>query len=144
MAQPHLWFLVLFLFMGRLAPPKITLNAILSENNICNITLTCFMEEGGEAVKYQWTPLGKQAVESDGKSRLFIFQRPEDAHINYTCTAINPVSNKSQSIVLQHLCAGTLVAFDPLWYTVLSVLEMLVVIILAGVGFYMWHKKKQG
>nr|XP_020835222.1 SLAM family member 7-like isoform X1 [Phascolarctos cinereus] len=128
----------------RLAPPKITWNTVASENNICNITLMCFMEEGREAVKYQWTPLGEQAVESNGKSRLFIFQRPEDAPINYTCTAMNPVSNNSQSKLVQYLCAGALVTFDPRWYTLLSVLEMVIVIILTGMGFYLWHKKKQG
>ncbi|XP_068919008.1 SLAM family member 5-like [Petaurus breviceps papuanus] len=126
----------------RLAPPKITWNTVTSENT-CNITLTCFMEEGGEAVKYQWTPPGEQAVQSEGKSKLFIFRRPEDAHINYTCTATNPGSNNSRSIFLQDLCEGTVVTFDPLWYTLLSVLEMLIVTILAGVSFYLWHKRKQ-
>uniref|UniRef100_A0A4X2JSA7 Ig-like domain-containing protein n=1 Tax=Vombatus ursinus TaxID=29139 RepID=A0A4X2JSA7_VOMUR len=128
----------------QLAPPKITLTFVASENNTCNISLTCFMEEGGEAVKYQWTPLGEQAVESNGKSSLFIFQRPKDAPINYTCTAINPVTNNSQSKFVQYPCAGTLVIFDPFWYTLLSVLEMVIVIILTGMGFYLRHKKKQG
>ncbi|XP_027695872.1 SLAM family member 5-like isoform X2 [Vombatus ursinus] len=127
----------------QLAPPKITLTFVASENNTCNISLTCFMEEGGEAVKYQWTPLGEQAVESNGKSSLFIFQRPKDAPINYTCTAINPVTNNSQSKFVQYPCAGTLVIFDPFWYTLLSVLEMVIVIILTGMGFYLRHKKKQ-
>ncbi|XP_074079173.1 SLAM family member 5-like isoform X3 [Macrotis lagotis] len=89
----------------RLTPPKITLNTIASENNTCNITLTCFVEEG-EVVEYQWTALGEQVVESSGNFRLFILQRPEDAHINYTCTVTNPVSNNSHSILVKYFCSG--------------------------------------
>ncbi|XP_036614026.1 SLAM family member 5-like isoform X2 [Trichosurus vulpecula] len=123
----------------RLAPPKITSDLVASQNNTCNITLTCFMEEGGEAVKYQWTPLGEQAVESDGKSRLFIFQKPEDSHINYTCTAINPVSNNSQSILLQQPCAGR--SSSSLWFILVP---LLVIVTSAGILFYLQRKKTEG
>ncbi|XP_043859129.1 SLAM family member 5-like [Dromiciops gliroides] len=147
----------------RLAPPIITQSVIASEKKTCNITLTCLVKEGGENVKYQWTPLGEQAVESSGRSRIFSFQRPEDAPINYTCTVTNPVSNNSESILIQYPCEGwigeesdwksadfkssykspgTSKTFDPLWYTLLSVLEMLIVFSLAGVAFYWWHKTK--
>ncbi|XP_036614025.1 SLAM family member 5-like isoform X1 [Trichosurus vulpecula] len=145
----------------RLAPPKITSDLVASQNNTCNITLTCFMEEGGEAVKYQWTPLGEQAVESDGKSRLFIFQKPEDSHINYTCTAINPVSNNSQSILLQQPCAGRSGkerdwkegddykipyknpgrSSSSLWFILVP---LLVIVTSAGILFYLQRKKTEG
>ncbi|KAM8998938.1 SLAM family member 5-like isoform 1-T1 [Sarcophilus harrisii] len=127
----------------RLAPPKITQTSMISKNNTCNITLTCFAE-GGEDVKYQWTPLEEQAIESNGKSSLFIYRRPEDAHINYTCTVTNPVSNNSESILV-HLCADCLSGtFDPSCCILLSVLVKLVLITLVGVGFYLWPKIKQG
>uniref|UniRef100_A0A4X2JRY0 Ig-like domain-containing protein n=1 Tax=Vombatus ursinus TaxID=29139 RepID=A0A4X2JRY0_VOMUR len=124
----------------RLAPPKITLTFVASENNTCNITLTCFMEEKGEAVKYQWTPLGEQAVESNGKSSLFIFQRPEDAPINYICTAINPVTNNSQSKLVQYPCAGMPMSSRSLWFILVPVL---VLVPSAGILFYLQHKKKK-
>ncbi|XP_016285011.2 SLAM family member 5-like [Monodelphis domestica] len=123
----------------RLEQPKITLNALASENNTCNITLTCSVEIR-EAVKYEWTPLGEQTAESDGKSRLFIFWTSGDVPKNYTCLATNPVSKNSQSILVKNSCAGTLMISGPPWYALISVLEMLVIFSLAGVGFYLWHK----
>uniref|UniRef100_A0A7N4PGJ2 Ig-like domain-containing protein n=1 Tax=Sarcophilus harrisii TaxID=9305 RepID=A0A7N4PGJ2_SARHA len=122
----------------RLAPPKITQNSIISKNNTCNITLTCFAE-GGEDVKYQWTPLEEQAIESNGKSSLFIYRRPEDAHINYTCTVTNPVSNNSESILV-HLCAETTSLSSLRW--LIPVLSSIVLIV-AGTCFYLQYKKKK-
>ncbi|XP_074118433.1 SLAM family member 5-like isoform X2 [Sminthopsis crassicaudata] len=123
----------------RLAPPKITQNSIISKNNTCNITLTCFVEEGGEAVKYQWTPLEGPAIESNGKSSLFIYRRPEDAHINYTCTVTNPVSNNSESILV-HLCAETTSLSSLRWS--IPILSG-IVLIPVGIWFYLQYKKKK-
>ncbi|XP_074079172.1 SLAM family member 5-like isoform X2 [Macrotis lagotis] len=124
----------------RLTPPKITLNTIASENNTCNITLTCFVEEG-EVVEYQWTALGEQVVESSGNFRLFILQRPEDAHINYTCTVTNPVSNNSHSILVKYFCSEKTRASTLLW---LILVPLLILTVLAGIYFHQQHNKKKG
>ncbi|XP_043820643.1 SLAM family member 5-like isoform X2 [Dromiciops gliroides] len=121
----------------RLAPPTISQSAIASENKTCNITLTCLVEEGGDDVKYQWTPLGEQAVESSGRSMLFIFQRPGDVPINYTCTVTNPVSNNSESILIQHPCEGRSKSSHLLWFILLPFLVMI------ALGIWLQHKRKK-
>uniref|UniRef100_F7FZK6 Ig-like domain-containing protein n=1 Tax=Monodelphis domestica TaxID=13616 RepID=F7FZK6_MONDO len=122
----------------RLEQPKITLNTIASENNTCNITLTCSVEIG-DAVKYEWTPLGEQTDESNGKSRLFIFQTSEDVPKNYTCMAKNPVSKNSQSILVQYPCTGISKSSN-LWFILISIL---IILISTATCFYLRYKGKK-
>uniref|UniRef100_A0A5F8HHS4 Ig-like domain-containing protein n=1 Tax=Monodelphis domestica TaxID=13616 RepID=A0A5F8HHS4_MONDO len=143
----------------RLEQPKITLNTIASENNTCNITLTCSVEIG-DAVKYEWTPLGEQTDESNGKSRLFIFQTSEDVPKNYTCMAKNPVSKNSQSILVQYPCTGIgeeralkegddfkspyprpgISKSSNLWFILISIL---IILISTATCFYLRYKGKK-
>lgn len=71
-----------------------------SANSTCNVTLTCSVEKEENNVTYRWSPMG-----TDG-SVLQVFQTPNNQELTYTCTAWNPVSNNSDSISAQQLCAG--------------------------------------
>ncbi|XP_035135323.1 SLAM family member 5 isoform X2 [Callithrix jacchus] len=84
----------------RLGKPKITQSLITSVNSTCNVTLTCSVEKEENNVTYRWSPLGKEG------DVLQIFRTPKDQELTYTCTAQNPVSNNSDSISAQQLCAG--------------------------------------
>ncbi|XP_021517991.1 SLAM family member 5 isoform X2 [Meriones unguiculatus] len=86
----------------RLEKPTITQSSITSVNNTCNVTLTCSVGKEEKNVTYSWSPSGEKS------NVLQIFQSPEDKKLIYTCMAKNPVSNNSDSITVQKLCAGTL------------------------------------
>ncbi|XP_075419781.1 SLAM family member 5-like [Tenrec ecaudatus] len=82
----------------RLGKPKITHSLMMYMNSSCNVTLTCSVKQEEKDVTYRWSPLGKGNI-------LRIFQTSEDQELTYTCTVWNPVSNNSDSISAQHLCA---------------------------------------
>jgi len=84
----------------RLGKPKITQSLMTSINSTCNVTLTCSVEEEEENVTYSWSPPGEAG------NVVRIFRTPDDQELTYTCTAWNPVSNSSDSISAQQLCAG--------------------------------------
>nr|XP_035940624.1 SLAM family member 5-like isoform X2 [Halichoerus grypus] len=85
----------------RLGKPKITQSLMTSINSTCNVTLTCSVEEEEENVTYSWSPPGEAG------NVVRIFRTPDDQELTYTCTAWNPVSNSSDSISAQQLCAGS-------------------------------------
>ncbi|XP_036199414.1 SLAM family member 5 isoform X3 [Myotis myotis] len=85
----------------RLGKPKITQSLTTSSNSTCNVTLTCSMEKEEKNVTYTWSPMGTEG------SVLQVFQTPNNQELTYTCTAWNPVSNNSDSISAQQLCAGS-------------------------------------
>lgn len=89
-----------FPLTGRLGKPKITQSFMTSVNSTCNVTLTCSVEKEEKNVIYSWSPLREEG------SVLQIFQTPDNQELTYTCTAWNPVSNNSDSISAQQLCAG--------------------------------------
>ncbi|KAM4861526.1 SLAM family member 5-like [Thomomys bottae] len=123
----------------RLGKPKITKSLITSMNNTCNVTLVCSVEKGQQNVTYRWSPLGEGRV-------LRVFQTPTDKELTYTCTAWNPVSNNSDSISGQQLCADIPWALQNHHTGLLSVLAMLILaaLILSSVFLLRWYKRRQG
>ncbi|XP_025716400.1 SLAM family member 5 isoform X3 [Callorhinus ursinus] len=85
----------------RLGKPKIMQSLMTSMNSTCNVTLTCSVEKEEENVTYSWSPLGEAG------NVIRIFRTPDNQELTYTCTAWNPVSNSSDSISAQQLCAGS-------------------------------------
>nr|XP_058923322.1 SLAM family member 5 isoform X3 [Kogia breviceps] len=85
----------------RLGKPKITQSLMTSVNSTCNVTLICSVEKEEKNVTYSWSPLGEEG------NVLRVFQTPDNQELTYTCTAWNPVSNSSDSISAQQLCAGS-------------------------------------
>ncbi|XP_048213170.1 SLAM family member 5 isoform X2 [Perognathus longimembris pacificus] len=124
----------------RLGKPKITQSLMTSMNNTCNVTLICSVEQGQENVTYSWSPLGEKG------NVLQVFQTPADKELTYTCTAWNPVSNNSDSISVQQLCAGITQGSQIRHTGLLSVLAVLIlaVLILSSVFLLRLCKRRQG
>ncbi|XP_020835264.1 SLAM family member 9-like [Phascolarctos cinereus] len=89
----------------RLTEPKITLGPRINDNGACLVNVTCSVEQVRENVTYNWTPVGQGANASSGGPILNIIWKPGD-HDQYTCTAMNPVSNSSHTVLASELCAG--------------------------------------
>ncbi|XP_003795233.1 SLAM family member 5 [Otolemur garnettii] len=125
---------------GRLRKPKITQSLMTSVNSTCNVTLTCSVEKEEKNVTYSWSPLGKEGPV------LQIFQTPGDHELTYTCTAWNPVSNSSDSISAQQLCADVTKGFRAHRTKFLSVLVglFLIVLVLSSVfGVHLCKRKQE-
>ncbi|KAM9687215.1 SLAM family member 5 isoform 3-T4 [Trichechus inunguis] len=124
----------------RLGKPKITQSLMTSVNSSCNVTLTCSVEKEEKNVTYRWSPLGEEG------NVLRIFQTPEDQELTYTCTAWNPVSNNSDSISTQQLCAETAMSLHTHHAELLSVLAVpfLLALILSPVLLFHLYKRRQG
>ncbi|KAM9242039.1 SLAM family member 5 isoform 2-T2 [Dugong dugon] len=123
----------------RLGKPKITQSLMTSVNSSCNVTLTCSVEKEEKNVTYRWSPLGEEG------NVLRIFQTPEDQELTYTCTAWNPVSNNSDSISTQQLCAETAMSLRTHHAELLSVLAVpfLLALILSPVLLFHLYKRRQ-
>ncbi|XP_047560939.1 SLAM family member 5 isoform X3 [Lutra lutra] len=85
----------------RLGKPQITQSLMTSMNSTCYVTLTCSVEKEEENVTYSWSPLGEKG------NVIRISRTPDSQELTYTCTAQNPISNSSDSISAQQLCADT-------------------------------------
>uniref|UniRef100_A0A8D2BBW7 CD84 molecule n=1 Tax=Sciurus vulgaris TaxID=55149 RepID=A0A8D2BBW7_SCIVU len=139
MAQCLLWILLLFLQTCRLGKPKITQSFMTSVNSTCNVTLTCSVEKEEKNVTYSWSPLGEVG------NVLQVFQTPQNQELTYTCIAWNPVSNSSDSISTQQLCADTATAGSYTRHTgLLSGLAVLFLLVLIPSSVFLLRLCKRG
>ncbi|XP_045311114.1 SLAM family member 5 [Leopardus geoffroyi] len=124
----------------RLGKPKITQSLMASVNSTCNVTLTCSVEEEEKNVTYSWSPLGEEG------NVVRIFQTPDNQELTYTCTAWNPVSNSSDSILARQLCADAAAGLRPRHTGLLSGLAVLFlfVVIVPSVLLCLLCKRGQG
>lgn len=90
----------------RLKKPNVTQSPVHMTNGICEVVLTCSVEDGGKDVRYTWMPLQKEAVMSQGKSHLNVSWKIGERLPNFTCTTHNPVSNSSRQLSSGSLCSG--------------------------------------
>ncbi|XP_063454904.1 T-lymphocyte surface antigen Ly-9 isoform X2 [Pan paniscus] len=80
----------------QLQEPQVTMKSVkVSENFSCNITLMCSVKGAEKSVLYSWTPRDPHASESNGGPILTVSRTPCDPDLPYTCTAQNPVSQRS-------------------------------------------------
>ncbi|XP_004027775.4 T-lymphocyte surface antigen Ly-9 isoform X3 [Gorilla gorilla gorilla] len=80
----------------QLQEPQVTMKSVkVSENFSCNITLMCSVKGAEKSVLYSWTPRDPHASQSNGGSILTVSRTPCDPDLPYTCTAQNPVSQRS-------------------------------------------------
>uniref|UniRef100_A0A8C9DEX6 Uncharacterized protein n=1 Tax=Prolemur simus TaxID=1328070 RepID=A0A8C9DEX6_PROSS len=92
----------------RLPRPQVKVDSIIYENGICNATLRCSVEEGGEDITYGCTPVRPGAVVSQVASVLSDSWSLHNLDRTYTCTVLNPVSNRSSTLILPgQLCEGS-------------------------------------
>uniref|UniRef100_A0A8C3WG65 CD84 molecule n=1 Tax=Catagonus wagneri TaxID=51154 RepID=A0A8C3WG65_9CETA len=137
MAHHEAWILLLCLQTCRLGKPKITQSLMTSMNGTCNVTLTCSVEKEEKNVTYSWSHLGREG------NVLQIFQTPDNQDLTYTCTAWNPVSNNSESISAQQLCADIAVGFQTRRSGLLSglaVLSLFMIILPLGILVLLWKR----
>uniref|UniRef100_A0A8C0IXE4 Ig-like domain-containing protein n=1 Tax=Chelonoidis abingdonii TaxID=106734 RepID=A0A8C0IXE4_CHEAB len=99
-------------------------DSVLTVNGMCNVTLHCTLQGGGEDVSYTWNQIAESTVVSSEGS-IFISHRLRSGVSPVTCTARNPVSSSSKSISLQEFCEGDILQQ-----------QVLLAIILAGTA---WH-----
>ncbi|XP_027946701.1 SLAM family member 5 isoform X1 [Eumetopias jubatus] len=124
----------------RLGKPKIMQSLMTSMNSTCNVTLTCSVEKEEENVTYSWSPLGEAG------NVIRIFRTPDNQELTYTCTAWNPVSNSSDSISAQQLCADTAAGLHSRRTGLLSglVVLLLFILIVPSVLLFLLCKRGQG
>lgn len=93
---------------GRLSEPHVTVNFEISQEDGCNISLTCSVEKAGLDVTYSWLS-GEDGVDTvHESSALSTSWRPGDNAPSYTCRASNPVSSvASRPIPAGSFCSGT-------------------------------------
>lgn len=122
----------------RLGKPKITQSLMrTSENSTCNVTLTCSVEKEEKNVTYLWSPMGKEG------SVLQVSQIPKNQELTYTCTAWNPVSNNSDSISAEQLCADSAMGVHMHhagWLSGLVMLFLVILILPAVLVFLFWKR----
>ncbi|XP_065781438.1 SLAM family member 5 isoform X2 [Muntiacus reevesi] len=123
----------------RLGKPKITQNFMTSVNSTCNVTLTCSVDKEEKNVTYSWSPRG------DEGNVLQIFRTPDNQEETYTCTAWNPVSNNSDSISAQQLCADITMSPHTRHTGLMSGLAALslLIIILPSVVLFLLCKRRE-
>ncbi|XP_029791651.1 T-lymphocyte surface antigen Ly-9 isoform X1 [Suricata suricatta] len=97
---------VTVLVYRRLKKPKVTASLGFTEDGICRVSLTCSVEDSGHNITYVWTFLQKGTVMSQVGSCLNISWTSDENHPNFTCTARNPVSKSSQSLLSGDICSG--------------------------------------
>ncbi|XP_044529251.1 SLAM family member 7-like [Gracilinanus agilis] len=90
----------------RLTKPKITASPRFDDNGTCLVNLTCSVEQIRENASYSWMSKGQGVYVSTRGPILTFIWKPGDHDLNYTCTAKNPVSNNSSSVLAKELCAG--------------------------------------
>ncbi|XP_024845654.1 SLAM family member 5 isoform X5 [Bos taurus] len=140
MAHHHLWILLFCLQTCRLEKPKITQSFVTSVNSTCNVTLMCSVDKEEKNVTYSWSPRGEEG------NVLQIFQTPDNQEETYTCTAWNPVSNNSDSISAQQLCADITMTPHTRHTGLMSGLAVLsvLIVILPSVVLFLLCKKGEG
>ncbi|XP_051849602.1 SLAM family member 9-like isoform X2 [Antechinus flavipes] len=128
----------------RLTKPKIMSDPRIHDNGTCLINVTCFVEQVRENVTYNWIPLGQRTDVSSEGHILHIRWKPGD-HDQYTCTARNPVSNSTYTILASKLCEGF--EHDKSYITVLCLVISTISVIFFILGLSFWHiqrKKTKG
>ncbi|KAM9690585.1 SLAM family member 5 isoform 2-T2 [Dama dama] len=124
----------------RLGKPKITQSFMTSVNSTCNVTLKCSVDKEEKNVTYSWSPRGEEG------NVLQIFWTPDNQEETYTCTAWNPVSNNSDSISAQQLCADITMSPHTRRTGLMSGLAVLslLIIILPPVVLFLLYKRREG
>ncbi|KAG3281065.1 T-lymphocyte surface antigen Ly-9, partial [Ictidomys tridecemlineatus] len=128
---------VILLVYRRLKKPNITWSLMHTEDDICRLSLTCSVEDGGNNVTYTWSPMQKGAILSQGSSHLNVSWRSGEKYPNLTCTARNPVSNSSCQFLSGDICSGSK-RKRHFWIW----LSPVIILLILGISsWYIWKKK---
>ncbi|XP_074794355.1 CD48 antigen-like isoform X3 [Natator depressus] len=129
--------------------PEIKSHSVSSTADGCNVTLQCQVS-GREEVNLSWTrgnpPRGlgdseRYQLSPDGRT-LRLSLQPNPPNSTFTCTASNPVDQKSISLDLQSICqSGDTGTDTDMWMGPLCV--GLIVVTAACVGMWLWKKRRK-
>lgn len=91
----------------QVSTPEITVLNWTLENGNCSLMLACTVEKGDHVV-YSWsTEAGTHPPSiANGSHPLYLTLGPQHADDNYTCTASNPISNRSQTFIPWSSCSS--------------------------------------
>ncbi|XP_023580911.1 T-lymphocyte surface antigen Ly-9 isoform X5 [Trichechus manatus latirostris] len=124
----------------RLKKPEITWIPGPSDDSICRVTLMCSVEDSGDDVTYRWTFLQKGAVASQEGSLLNVSWRSSEYHPNFTCTAMNPISNSSWQFLSGNICPGPSRSMK---HWIILFLITVVLLCFGFSGWCIWKQKRQ-
>ncbi|KAM9241816.1 T-lymphocyte surface antigen Ly-9 [Dugong dugon] len=124
----------------RLKKPVITWIPGPSDDSICRVTLMCSVEDSGDDVTYRWTFLQKGAVASQEGSLLNVSWNSSEYHPNFTCTAMNPVSNSSWQFLSGNICPGPSRSIK---HWIILFLIIFALLCFGFSGWYIWKQKRQ-
>uniref|UniRef100_F7ID88 SLAM family member 6 n=1 Tax=Callithrix jacchus TaxID=9483 RepID=F7ID88_CALJA len=81
---------------------QVTNHSQLSQNRICEIHLTCSVEDPDDNISFRWEALGKTLLSEPNLTTSWDPRNSSEQ--DYTCVAENAVSNLSFSVSAQKLC----------------------------------------
>nr|XP_012305082.2 SLAM family member 6 isoform X1 [Aotus nancymaae] len=81
---------------------QVTNHSQLSQNRICEIHLTCSVEDPDDNISFKWEALGKTLLSEPNLTTSWDPRNSSEQ--DYTCIAENAVSNLSFSVSAQKLC----------------------------------------
>lgn len=92
----------------QVSTPEITVLNQTLENGNCSVVLACTVEKGDHVV-YSWsTEAGTHPLSVDnGSHPLYLTLGPQHADDKYTCSASNPISNRSQTFTPWSSCSSS-------------------------------------
>ncbi|XP_044530929.1 SLAM family member 7-like [Gracilinanus agilis] len=125
----------------RLTEPKIIPGPKFIDNGTCLINLTCSVEQIRENASYSWMSKGQGANVYTSGPILTLIWKPGDHDLNYTCTARNPVSNSSRTILAKELCAG--IEDGTHYFKVLYIVVPTILVFLFMLGLSFWHIQRK-
>ncbi|XP_072503523.1 SLAM family member 9-like isoform X2 [Notamacropus eugenii] len=87
----------------RLTEPEITPGPRINDDGTCLVNVTCSVEKAKDNVTYSWMYVRQGVIVSSEGPILSISWKCGD-YDQYTCTAKNPVSNNSRTILASEIC----------------------------------------
>ncbi|KAM4861867.1 SLAM family member 6 isoform 2-T2 [Thomomys bottae] len=116
---------------------KVINHVQLSENETCDIHLTCAVENADDTVSFRWQDSRNTCLNGTNFTTSW---DPKNSSIqNYTCIAKNPVTKLSISVSAQSLCKGVLTKENryTIWIIMISVITILII---SFVCILVWRK----
>uniref|UniRef100_A0AC11EC96 Uncharacterized protein n=1 Tax=Ovis aries TaxID=9940 RepID=A0AC11EC96_SHEEP len=110
-AKSMIWLFLSLLLVSRLGPGRLSNLQVAhhtkrSENNTCEIQLTCSVENPNDNVSFRWQVAG---IPYHSETNLSISWDPKSlSEETYTCIAENPVSFLSSSVSDKSVCEGVI------------------------------------
>ncbi|XP_054419474.1 signaling lymphocytic activation molecule [Pteronotus mesoamericanus] len=89
----------------RVSTPEIKVLNLTQENGNCSLMLACKVEMG-DHVTYSWSKEAgtEPLIIANGSHLLYLTLGPQHADSTYICTASNPISNRSQTVIPWSSC----------------------------------------